>query len=49
MVINCPRFIEQLKAPKITAIPHAMASQVIYDFRERLRQHVDNIGSHLTG
>ena len=49
--INCPRSIEQLKdaiRQEITAIPHEMTSQVIDNFRERLRQCVDNNGSNLT-
>ena len=43
--------VEQLKnaiRQEITAIPHEMTSRVIDNFRERLRQCVDNNGSHLT-
>ena len=32
----------------MTAIPHEMTHRVIDNFRERLRQCVDNNGSHLT-
>ncbi len=49
--INRPRSIEQLKdaiRQEITAIPHEMTRRVIDNFRERLRQCVDNNGSHLT-
>ena len=48
---NRPQSIEQLKAAirqEITAILHEMTRQVIDNFRERLRQCVDNNGSHLT-
>ena len=48
---NCPQSIEQLKdaiRQEITAIPHEMTRRVIDNFRERLRQCVDNNGSHLT-
>ena len=48
---NCPQSIEQLKdaiRQEITAIPHEMTRRVIDNFRERLRQCVDNKGSHLT-
>ena len=49
--INRPRSIEQLKdaiRQEITAIPHEMTRRVIDNFRECLRQCVDNNGSHLT-
>ena len=49
--ISRPRSIEQLKdaiRQEITAISHEMARQVIDNFRERLRQCVNNNGSHLT-
>ena len=48
---NSPQSIEQLKdaiRQEITAISHEMTRQVIDKFRERLRQCVDNNGSHLT-
>ena len=48
---NCPQSIEQLKDPirqEITTIPHEMTNRVIDNIRERLRQCVDNNGSHLT-
>ena len=48
---NRPQSIGQLKdaiRQEITAIPHEMTRRVIDNFRERLRQCVDNNGSHLT-
>ena len=48
---NHPQSIEQLKdaiRQEITAIPHEMTHRVIDNFHERLRQCVDNNGSHLT-
>ena len=48
---NRPQSIEQLKdaiRQEITAIPHEMTCWVIDNFREPLRQCVDNNGSHLT-
>ena len=48
---NFPPSIEQLKdaiRQEITAIPHEMTHRVIDNFRERLRQCIDNNGSHLT-
>ena len=48
---NRPQSIEQLKdaiRQEITAIPHEMTRRVIDNFREHLRQCVDNNGSHLT-
>ncbi len=48
---NRPQSIEQLKdaiRQEIIAIPHEMTRRVIDNFRERLRQCVDNNGSHLT-
>ena len=48
--INRLRSIEQIKdaiRQEITAIPHEMTRQVIDNFGERLRQCVDNNGSHL--
>ena len=48
---NCPQSIEQLKdaiRQEITAIPHEMTRRVIDNFRERLRQCIDNNRSHLT-
>ena len=47
---NRPRSIEQLKdaiRQEITVIPHEMTRRVIDNFRGRLRQCVDNNGSHL--
>ena len=46
-----PQSIEQLEdaiRQEITAIPHEMTRRVVDNFRERLRQCVDNNGSHLT-
>ena len=48
---NHPQTIEQLKdaiRQEITATPHEMSRRVIDNFRERLRQCVDNNGSDLT-
>ena len=48
---NRPQSIEQLKdaiRQEITAIPHETNRRVIDNFRERLRQFVDNNGSYLT-
>ena len=48
---NRPQSIEQLKDAinqEITAIPHEMTRRVTDNFREHLRQCVDNNGSHLT-
>ena len=48
---NRPQSIEQLKdviRQEITATQYEMTRRVIDDFRERLRQFVDNNGSHLT-
>ena len=48
---NRPQSIEQHKdaiRQEITAIPHEMTSRVIDNLLERLRQCVDNNGSHLT-
>ena len=50
MYINRPRSIEQFKdaiRQKITAVPHEMTRQLIDNFCERLRQCVENNGSHL--
>ena len=50
MYIKRPGSIEQLKdaiRQESTAIPHEMTRQVIDNFREHLRQCVDNNGSHL--
>ena len=48
---NRPQSIEELKdaiRQEIASIPHEMIHRVIDNFRERLRQCVDNNGSHLT-
>ena len=48
---NRPQSIEELKhaiRQEIACIPHEMIRRVIDNFRERLRQCVDNNGSHLT-
>ena len=49
--INRPQSIDGLKdaiRQEIAAIPHEMIRRVTENFRERLRQCVDNNGSHLT-
>ena len=40
--------LNNLIRQEITAIPHEMTRRVIDNFRERLRQCVDNNGFHLT-
>ena len=46
-----PQSIKELKdaiRQEIASIPHEMIRRVIDNFRERLRQCVDNNGSHLS-